>query len=459
MKPLNLILCLAIATHCWAEDNALKNSTISSTGKPALEIASAIQNERAKDHLNLGLQCCLLNYQEKARYHFLESVKSDDTCLLAHVGMLMVYPSGSAEYKKQLKIVNSLVESAVLTPVEEWYLSTFLQYISGDLHGAAAAFKERAAVYRRDVMAACWDIILNHYAGEQGTSLIKRADALVERYPDNPVVHYCRALLEEYSSPVSEKALRSARKASELLHGNPVPQLLTGYLLSRSELFTDAISEFEAAIQSASHDLKNISKSDAFVYNASLLSGISAQWQAGNKLESLKKCRSMCSQLPKNILPESDGDILMHLEARTLPLRLLVLQPTAPSRAAINAASKISEAPADDPVKTVQNCLVAALQTRALACSARISSANETLAKAESLLADLQRLESDMIRKGGLLLTCYRRAIRACKGAILQARLSLYSDSTSIWKPHLDELLSQPETRLLPPVLPQIRQK
>ena len=459
MKPLNLILCLAIATHCWAEDNALNNPSISSTGKPVLEIASLIQNQLAKDHLNLGLECCLLNYQEKARYHFRQSIKSDDTCLLAHVGMLMVYPSGSAEYKNELRIVNKLMESAVLTPAEEWYLSTFLQYISGDLQGAAAAFKQRAAVYRRDVMAACWDIILNHYAAEQGTSLIQRADALVERYPDNPLVHYCRALLEEYSSTVSEKALRSAGIASELLHGNPVPQLLAGHLLGRSERFTDAISKFEASIQSASHDLKTISKNDAFVYNASLLCGISAQWQAGNKLEALRKCRSLCSQLPKNILSESEGDILLHWEARTLPLRLLVLQLTAPSRAAINAASKISMAPADDPVKIVQDCLTAALQTRALACSARISSANETLAKAEGLLANLQRLEGDMIRKGGLLLTCYRRAVRACKGAILKAQLNLYSDSTSIWKPHLDELLSQPETRLLPPVLPQIRQK
>ena len=184
MRLINSILCLATAMHCWAEDNTLQNPADSSAENPVLRLAVISDNPELARHLNLGLECCLLNYQEKARYHFRQSLAADNACVMAHVGMLMVHPSGSPEYKEHLRTLNALLDTAMLTPVEEWYLSTFLQYIAGDLQGTAAAFKKRAEVYRRDTMAACWDILLNHYAAEQGGNIVSRANHLLQNHPE-----------------------------------------------------------------------------------------------------------------------------------------------------------------------------------------------------------------------------------------------------------------------------------
>lgn len=452
MKPFVSILCLAIAMHCWAEDNTLHNSTISDTRKPVLQMLVSSSSDIASQLVNLGLEHCLLNYQEKARYYFKKAVEADDQCLLAHVGMLMVHPSGSPEYKQHLARVNDLSETAVLTPIEEWYFATFLQYISGDISGTAAAFRQRAATYRRDTSAACWDILLNHLTAEQGGNITERANALVRRYPDNAIVHFCRALLDEYSPKPSQEALTSARKVVELLPGNPVAHQLLGHLLRRSGMLEESITEFQNARQCAMQDLCCVPTNDAAFYRLASLSEISANWSNGRNMDALRQCHSLSKQIRTD--GAGEGSILLHWEARTLALRLLVLQPMPPAGAAINAAAKVCNAPAGTPIKHVQDCLVAAIRTRSLADSGRLTVATQTLTKAEEELTELKKCHDEMVRKGGLILTCYRRAEQACTGAIIRARIALYAGSADIWQPHLDELMSQPEPRLMPPVLP-----
>lgn len=455
-KTLNSILCLTIAMHCQAEDYISSNHPESTAENAQVEIASTLENQEAKRQLNLGLQNCLLGYQEKARHHFQEALKADNNCLLAHVGMLMVYPSGSDTYKLHLQQINLLVDDTILTPAEEWYLSAFLQYIMGDVSGAAKAFHERAAFYRRDVMAACWDIALSHFAAEQGGDIISRAEKLILLFPDNGPAHFCRALLEEYSSKPSENALKSAQKAVELLPRSAPAHQLLGHLLSRSGKHQDAILHYRNALQLSTDDLSAIELSHAATYRIAALSEASSYWQIGNKIDALKRSMALTRQISARPDTASEGDILLHWEARTLPLRLLVLQPTAPAGAAINAAAKACNAPEDDPVHIVQQCLVAAIQTRSLADSGRFSIATQTLQKAENYLAHLQRESHEMSHRGGITNTCYKRSLRACQAALYRAKVSLYPDSTHIWQPYLDEQLAIPESRLLPPVLPQL---
>lgn len=453
-KTLNSILCLTIAMHCQAEVYTSSNKAVQEAKKPLLEIATIIDNEEARRHLNLGLQNCLTGYHDKARYHFWTAVQLDDTNLLAHTGMLMVSPAGSSQYKHHLAQVNKLIGQVMLTPAEEWYLSTFLQYIAGDLSGAAQAFRERAALYRRDLMAACWDIVLNHYAAEQGGNLVSRAEKLQQEHPGNALVHYCRALLEEVDSTPSENALKAAQNAVELQPGIPPAQLLYGRFLSLTGRFDEALSHFIAARQTTEVDNEHIPLSEAATYRIAALSEITAYWQLGRKIDALKGSMALTRQLPAAV--NGEGDILMHWEARTLPLRLLVLQPTAPAGAAINAAAKACNAPANDPLKLVQDCLVAAIQTRSLADSGRLAAATRTMEIAEQELARLQNESYTISRQGGLTFTCYQRSVRACQAALYRAKLSLYPDSKDIWKPYLDKLVNHPENRLLPPILPQL---
>ena len=314
MRPFNFILCLAVATHCWAEDNSLSGRTITS----AVNIPVSSEFTEAQNLVNLGLQCSVMGDTEQASTAFQQALQVDSDCILAHVGMLMSTPPGSEAYKTHLAQLNELMPGAVLTPVEEWYLSTLLQYIGGDLHGAATAFKERAARYRRDTLAACWDIVLNHYADKEGTEEItRRAEALLERYPENPLVHFCRAVLEEYSTPPSERALTCALKASEALPGNPSARILGGRLLCNAGRAEDAVVLFRKTLDNTSAD------SESYVIaQLSLISALVQQHSRNSWVEALKEARKIAQKASSCPLTGNSG-VLLHWEGKTALLRLL----------------------------------------------------------------------------------------------------------------------------------------
>lgn len=443
------ILCLAAATCCWAEDNTLSDTGFFTHENPDIQIAVTSENPEVGRLVNLGLKECLYGSNERAANYFDDALQEDSACLLAHIGMMMIHPVRSEIYRHHLQQLNTGLDEAFLTPVEEWYVSTFIQYLNGDLPGAAKAFKERAAIYRRDSMAACWDVVLNIYAGEPAETLLARADKLTERLPQSPLAHYCRALAEQHTK-ASEKALQAIETASRLSSKSPHPaiELLAGRLKSRAGQLTEARKHFECA---ASHAPE---KSEA--YYAAQLSIPDVWVKSGDKknwVEALKFARQLSEKAPSSP-GETDGEVLCFWEAKTLLLRMLVLQKTPPGGPAINMAARSCNAPADSPLKLVQDCLVAAIQARSLAETGRQTTATTTFTKAEQLLARLQREEEYQLQKGGMNLVCWQRAFRACSGALYRAKLALYKNSTDIWQPYLDKILDTPEPRFLPPVLP-----
>ena len=446
MRPLNFILCLAVATHCWAEDNSLSRHAIPS----AVNIPVSSEFTEAQKLVNLGLQCSVMGDTEQASTAFQQALQVDSDCILAHVGMLMSTPTGSEAYKTHLARLNELMPGAVLTPVEEWYLSTLLQYISGDLEGTAVAFKERAARYRRDTLAACWDIVLNHYAAREATEEItRRSELLLQRYPAKPLVHFCRALLEECSTPPSERALTCGLKSSETLPGNPAAHLLAGRLLCNAGRAEDAVELFRKTLDNTSAD------SEAYVIaQLSLISALVQQHSRNSWVEALKEARKI-TQKASSCASTSNSGALLHWEGRTALLRLLVLQKTPPAGQAINTAAKACNAPEGDPVRIVQDCLVEAIRARSLAETNRKSAALEQLTKAEKHYQELQRAGEEIKKKGGIYATCVRRAEQVCTAAMYRAKIALYPSTADIWQDHLNEVLQIPQPRFLPPVLPQ----
>ena len=455
IRPHFFILWLASATYCWSEDNIIKSFSFSGAEKLLSGIPQAIDSEAARQHINLGIHCLLLQYGEKAQFHFNQALHHASDSILAHVGLLMIYPSGSSAYKHHLTALNKLMDEVMMTPVEEWYVSTFLQYISGDLQGAADAFQHRAERYKRDRMAFYWYTLLHHYASGQGNSIPPALNEYLNQYPDDTIAHYLFALHGEYSEFPSDAALLSAQRAADTFSDIPTTHLLYAHLLHRKGQYEEALIRYQKARQTAMDDLAHVQLQHAVSYRTACLAEASLYWQIGQKIDSLKHSLALSKQASA-ASEEGEANLLLNWEARTLPLRLLVMQPTAPAGAAINAASSTCNAPSATPVKLVQDCLVAAIQTRSLAESGRSTTASHTLARAERLFSELQRLGSDSINIGGMERTCFNRACSACEGALHRARMALYPDSISIWKPHLDKVLSMPNSRFLPPVLPQI---
>lgn len=453
-NTLSIILCLA-ASCCWAEDKVSDDSPFFAHENTAVQLALSTDNAEVQRLVNLGLKECLYGYNEGAYNYFEEALREDSGCVMAHIGMLMIHPARSAVYRQHLQQLNACLPEAILTPVEEWYVSTFLQYLNGDYTGAAQAFKERAARYRRDNMAACWDIVLNHHTGEQGSSLLQRADALLTRLPDAPLAHYIRALVEDQAEIPSQQALEAASRAAQLTRKAPHPLIhqLAGHLLCRSGKPQQALPHFKTIL--------TCSDPASETYRAAQLYQIAAWIQSGDKkqwVEALKAARAL-SQDATLSTSGTEAGTLLDWEGRTLLLRMLVLQPTPPAGAAINMAATSCHAAEGTPLKLVQDCLVAAIRTRSLADSGRSTTAAEQLPKAEQFLARLQREGEDLKRQGGMTRICFIRAERACAAALFRARVALYKDSADIWQPHLDALLNTPEPRLLPPILPQATKK
>ena len=451
MRPLNFILCLAVATHCWAEDSSLTSPAVSTTENAAVRIPVSSEFPVAQQLVNLGLQSSVMGEAERACTLFQQALQVDPDCILAHAGILMSTQSGSEAYKAHLSKLNELMPDAVLTPVEEWYLSTLLQYIGGDLQGAAAAFKERAERYKRDSLAACWDIVLNHYAAQDGTEeLTSRADTLLQRYPENPVVHFCRALLEECSTAPSVQALASSQKAAKAMPGSHAACILAGRLLCNAEKPKEAAALFQKILCNSPAD------SEAHITaQLSLISAFVQQHSPNSWTEALKEARKIAQKASSCALTSNSG-ILLHWEGKTSLLRLLVLQKTPPAGQAINTAANACNAPEGDPVRLVQDCLVESIRARSLAETNRKSTAHERLAKAEKHFQDLQRAGEEIRKQGGISATCIQRAEQACIAAMYRAKIALYPSTADIWQNHLNLVLQLPQERFLPPVLPQL---
>lgn len=446
-KTILSILCSIVATHCWAEDNILPQAKVPKPLKPALEIYISSPEKGVSELVNLGLQEYLLQNREGALHYFQQALQADSDCFFAHLGMLLVIPSRTPVFRQHLGELNLLIDRVGLTPVEEWYFSSFLQLINGDLDGAAKSFQHHAATFRRDTMAAAWDIILSHYALEQGESIISRADKLLERQPDNPMAHYCRAFVEEYRNPPSEKALKCAQKAADMMSAHPAVQLLEGHLLRASGQSEAAIRAFKAVSSCQYPELR---------YTA-LLSIPSLQWASSrpkDQRQALLAARKAAESVPSTN-PETDAETLIHWEGSTLLLRMLVQQQSAPGSRAISMAASLCNPQPDSLLDLTKQCLIAAIQTRALADTGQLAKAGQYLEKSRNLLDRIEREGELQAARNAMQRCCYQRALKACRGAILRAQTALYTDSRDIWQTKLDELLNAPDSRFLPPVLPK----
>lgn len=454
-KIVSNILCLAVATHCWAEDNASSKVGFFTHENPQIQIAVTSEDIEVQRFVNLGLKECLYSHNTGAASYFDEALALDEHCVLAHIGMLMITPLRSDLYREHLKKLNECLDAAPLTPVEEWYVATFIQYLNGDLTGAAKAFQDRAAMYRRDAMAACWDIILNLYAGEAYETLQPRADKLVASCPDAPLAHFCRAIIDQYAEKPSAAALESARKAVSLTEKSihPVINQLAGHLLYRAGEYSAAKSCFDNTLKAADASSEAHVAAQLYQHALSIASGDKNSW-----VSALKTARTLSEKAPATP-PADDGGLLHYWEGKTLLLRMLVLQKTPPGGAAINMAAKSCNAPEGHPLRIVQDCLVESIRARSLAETGRITTATATFTKAEQHLLRLQKEGESYVQTGGITHTCYQRALRACSGALYRAKLALYKDSADIWKPYLDDILNRPEPRMLPPILPHSADK
>ncbi len=447
-------------------------------------VTMASDDEELKTQVQLGLRDTLMDWGEQARLHFRAAVELDPDCAMAWAGLLLT-EGATAEVRSALE--RSLAEEAMLTPQETAVISIWLRLAQSGQGGAGDEFAERAERYRHDVLSACWAVRLLHDGYEEigGKPLpsqqraLKLAQSLYERWPDNPLVVYMRAWVEESSPTPSDEAMNAAKFAAEVMCAHPATELLYGHLLYRKGQLEEAILHLHQAstragecrrknVPCGTHD-KCIQASErletwplelrAKLYESTLL------WLKGQHRESLT-LQSELLQCVKNLSQNSmqgQGEILLFFEAQTLPLRLLMLSPKLPSDAQVAAATKAAQTRSQHPdsvnlsrlYQDYRDCLRFCVVARQRAAAGRQAHALRCIKSAE---ACAQRIHESLERDewNAYTQSALTRADEACQLALLAAKAAAYPDSSELWVDMLEKS-SRRSSLLMPPVLPSPR--
>lgn len=418
--------------------------------------------------IEAGFNDLLLGWEESARVRFAQALQQAtgpaNQSLLTYCGMMLTSRSLDARDAVLMEL-REIIDKVPSTPVEHSYLKNFLLLTRGDIAGAAQGFDERAQKYRRDIFSALWAAMLYHCADvgydalerphEYQARALQLARDLYQREPQNPLVCYVRAYIEEAAPKVSEEALRAACQAADALPFHPMPQLLYGHLLYRCEQAEKAVPYFKKALELSEHELipasLNRLKMIAALYESTAL------WSSRQEEAALATRRAMNAQQLNRDALSDPAEILLRWEANTLPLRVLVLRATPPTLNEINAAVKAATpqpALADDPVLHVRDCLKAALYARARAQQHNLDYAQKSLQLARVALGKLEESQDVVFARGQEFITPWYRAHEACRIAILAAGADVFPESDDFWK-KVASAGMRPATMLMPPPIPK----
>lgn len=436
---------------------------------PALNLPLVVDDDEVKRRVEAGVIDLLLGWEEHAQLQFAHAIEqgsaTGNTCLMAYCGMMLASDSAGEKDANRM-LLQENIDKVFATPVELFYLNNFLKLMEGDMSGAASDFEKRAEQYRADLFSALWACMLYH-CSEVGYDMLGRpnpkqqkaldsAQSLYEKYPENPLVCYVRAYIEEGAPQVSTVALEAAAKAVEGMPGHPMPALLYGHLLYRSERADEAVEQFKKAAELSEND--EIPAHKARLNTIAKLYQSTALWSARKTDEALKMRRAMNGVPLNRETLEEPATVLQRWETNTLPLRVLILRKTPPTvgeiRAAANAATPKPALPDDDPVLLVRDCLRAALYARARIHQNDKKSAIKSLELARESLAAFEKTQDAVFKKGNHYVTPWYRALEACNVAVLAAGAEVTPDSETSWRTIAD-CVRQPINMLMPPPVPE----
>ncbi len=445
---------------------------------PTPMLSLACGHEQANALLNLGMQDMLLGWDEQALYHFThafeeiarsqEAGNADDLSPLVVLG-IMLTRGPSREYIDLMQ--RQLAADVPMTPQEMNLMNTFLCLLRGERQGAGEEFAARADQFRADWLSASWAAILLHDGYDEiGNPLpgqkkaLAIADRLYAEHSGQWAACYARALVEETAPQVSDTALEAARKACELLPEHPSTWLLLGHLLYRRGEGQGAIDALGQSVQRAEKARENVPHGTiaaALVYwplelraRLYLCTVLAQEGRAG---ESQALIKELVPDSPKDIaqLPDSLGKSLLDWEARTLPLRLLVLRQKLPSQAEVTRAISFSEtlmpSASQAATRLYHDCMRYCLAARKSAAEGKKQHALACLKAAEEAAQKLQS-RRDELAKAPHALSSFERAQEACRMAVLSVRLLVFKDTADIWRDSLEEAM-RPASLRMPPVL------
>ena len=435
---------------------------------PGLNLPLATANSEVLSSIEKGFVDLILGWEEHACIHFAHAIEAgdgtEDDSLMAYCGMLLAANSAGAKDANRMALADK-IDSLFSTPVEQFYLAALLKLAEGDIAGAASDFEKRALQYKRDVFSAAWAVMLLHCAEKgydsQGSPLpyqkraLDLASQFYQQHPQNAIACYLRGYVEEGAPKVSEEALEASLKAVELCSGHPMPSLLCGHLLYRSERVDEAVKHLHNAVQFT--DLHSINAGVSSTKLIASLYEVTALWSVRKENEAMQLLTTICKLNTSDEKTSAATTILKNWEAKSFALRCLVMRTAPPTVKEIREASSMlvddKSVDENDPVCLLRDCLRASLYTRARMAQNDVINAGKSLKLAQDSLRKFEESKADVMAKGSAYITPWLRAHEACRLAVLAAGAAVTSDNSEESK-KLSSALVNPSTMLMPPVLP-----
>ena len=452
-----LLAVPAIAISAMAQDESAQIPA------PTLAFPISTENSTAQSECQAGLLDLLMGWDESAQNHFQQAVAADNACAFAYAGLCLTNKSDT-HARATLKEILSQV---TLLPHETFYIECLLKLSAGHYTDAWQDFIARANQYRADKIAAVWAVILLHSldisydpitgdASDKQMEAMNRIATLCEQYPDDALIAYARAYIEQSAPQISGDAIASAMQAAEAFSTHPAPQHLMGHLLSRTQHHEEAAGYFNKAALLASQ--RGLPLDDSVQWWKSRTCEATALLAAGKK----KEASALSQKL--NALPLIEAQrhtpvgIIRRWEVNLLPLRFLVaeqnVQQQAISAAALAATPKTPWKQQDYAIY-VRDCLRAALTAQAKVSQGKRADAQHSLRIAESAKEILDSSYEAIAAESPLLITHFYRAQEACSIAINQAKAQLYPHTREIWIQNIESAKKLPSL-MLPPVIPSL---
>ncbi len=423
---------------------------------------------------NAAYQSLVLGHQEAARAYFEQCLEQGLNSPLAHVGLILSniglgQSEAQAERERASReCLAALQLDSPITPQEERYLDAFSLLLAGSKAQAAERFVQLAEQYRADMGLSLWAIQLLHDGyDEEGVPTvvqkraIEMADALLERYADNALVLFMRALVEENAPEVSDAALAAAKRAVEMLPEEAQAGLLYAHLLVRRGEREAGLKELIAVEDKASawqrkndlHWRENSIWVRARLYHITLLEQMGRLNQSSLMLKD-----TLLRRLPRSMKyvgePVTLAEMLYGWEMKTLEMRLLIARGGVVKNVVIERMMKEAMAGKLDAsfvgFENYVRCLRACLEAGSYHRGGDDLKAQESLQKAIQLREDLgKKWENGFytIRSHTM------RAGEACDIALNLLRCEMFDSTRDLWEEKLRREMRR-SSLLMPVVVP-----
>lgn len=441
------IIAPFLCAAAWLTPCGASASNIATTEVPCPIALGAASNAEEAQQTNQALLLLLRGSDEQAASLLRRASAQEVHSPLTDVALLLCTQKDE-ERKAALEKLNANFDEERLTPGEAFYVKSFLALLSGDIRAAAKEFREHAEQYRRDRIAACWDILLHHYI-DRTDATKQRAKVLLQQYEDDATIAYVCALVDEFTEPgqISPVSVAAAQRATELMPADLGAKHLYAHLLFLSGETKKAADVF--------HVVKAKAVPKSYEWYAAGLYEASCLTRLGQTKAALKLRREMNAAAGVPEHPQSRAELLTRWEVNFLPLRVLVTRQDAFDLSDIKAAA-LAATPkhlptGPDAALCYRNTLVQILMARYHLRIGRKAQAGKELNNASQSLEQLKLLRPSAQER--FLVSCHSRACEACEIALNLVRCEVFEDTADIWRKHAEES-QKSATLLLPPLIP-----